>query len=278
MERIIQVVVYEKSTIIGRTVYTIRHMPNNLSNNLEQPTSARALRHSLKQAQASDTHLRLYLNLGQQLFEHGWGVNTAATLLHSLCSLLSAQHALLAIENSGKLIVFNQLGQTLPVGARIPMMGILAMMLKNPVRFALYENKGTQLWTHGDLSHHECLIPLALGQHGKGIIGFSGKRLTLEPAEIETLQAIAGLVGLAISQHQGPMRSEADQTILEALTPREREILALLPAGLSNNELGAKLGIAPGTAKIHVERILNKLGVKDRTQAAVKAVELGYKS
>lgn len=253
-------------------------MKNDLLDNLEQPTSARALRQSLKKIQANDTHMRTYLSLGQELFEHGWDINTASGLLRSICTLLSAQHALLAIENSGKLVVFNQIGQTLPVGARIPMMGILAMMLKNPVQFALYENKGTQLWTHGDANHHECLIPIALGKHGKGVIGFSGKILTLESAEIETLQALAGLIGLAISQHQGPVRSKGDQTILETLTPREREIFALLPSGLSNNELGTKLGIASGTVKIHVERILNKLGVKDRTQAAVKAVELGYKS
>ncbi len=253
-------------------------MSNDLLNHIEQPTSARALRESLKQTQANDTHLRLYLNLGQQLFEHGWSIGASSSLLHSLCSLLSAEHALLAIENSGKLVVFDQIGQTLPVGARIPMMGILAMMLKNPVQFALHENKGTQLWTHGDTTYHECLIPIALGKHGKGIIGLSGKKLTLKSAEIESLQAFAGLIGLAISQHQGPVRTVGDQTILETLTPREREIFALLPSGLSNNELGAKLGIAPGTAKIHVERILNKLGVKDRTQAAVKAVELGYKS
>lgn len=244
----------------------------------EQPISARALRQSLKQTQANDTHLRLYLNLGLQLFEQGWGTATSSSLLHALCTLLSAQHALLAVENSGKLIVFNQVGQTLPIGTRIPMMGILASMLKNPVQLNLYENKGTQLWTHGETNHHECLIPLALGKHGKGVIALSGKKLTLESAEIETLQALAGLIGLVLSQHQGPVRSEVDQTILEALTPREREIFALLPSGLSNNALGAKLGIAPGTAKIHVERILNKLGVKDRTQAAVKAVELGYRS
>lgn len=258
-------------------------MPNDILNHLkqpilEQPTSARALRESLKKTQASDAHLRLYLHLGQQLFEHGWSVTASDSLLHTLCSLLSAQHALLAIENSGKLVVYSQVGQTLPVGARIPMMGILAMMLKNPVQFALYENKGSQLWTHGDIQHHECLIPIALNRHGKGIIALSGKKLLLEAAEKETLQTFSGLIGLAISQHQGPVRSEGDQTILASLTPREREILALLPSGLSNNALGAKLGIAPGTAKIHVERILYKLGVKDRTQAAVKAVELGYKS
>ncbi len=254
------------------------HLTQNLPEGLAQPSSARALRQSLKETQAYDTHLRLYLQFGQQLFTQGWSVGTANSLLHSLCHLISAQHAVLAIENMGKLVIFTQIGQTLPVGARIPMMGILAQTLKNPVQFTVHENKNTALWTHADSTHHECLIPIALGQHGKGIIALSGKKLLLGHSEIEALHAVSGLTALAIAQHQGPVRTEADQSILATLTPREREILALLPSGLSNNELGLKLGIASGTAKIHVERVLNKLGVKDRTQAAVKAIELGYKS
>ncbi|HSF71035.1 MAG TPA: DNA-binding response regulator, partial [Methylotenera sp.] len=105
-------------------------MANDILNPFEQPTSARALRESLKQIQANDTHMRAYLSLGQALFDHGWDINTASELLRSICTLLSAQHALLAIESSGKLVVFDQTGQTLPVGARVPMMGILALMLK----------------------------------------------------------------------------------------------------------------------------------------------------
>jgi DNA-binding CsgD family transcriptional regulator len=253
-------------------------MANETKNNLKQPSSARAFRQSLRETESNESHLRLHLEFGQQLFMHGWNVNTAFSLLHSLCNLVSAQQAVLALENMGKLVIFAQIGQTLPVGARIPMMGILAQMLKNPVQFALYENKNTQLWTHLDPLHHECLIPIAIGQHAKGMIGLSGKKLTLSQVEKESLNAVAGLVALAIAQHQGVTRSESDQSILETLTPREREIFAMLPAGLSNKELGHKLGIASGTVKIHVERILNKLGVKDRTQAAVRAVELGYKS
>lgn len=259
-------------------MYTNRHMPNDLHSNTDYAGSARDLRNSLKQIQANDSHLRLYTQLGQQLFNHGWNPATAGALLQSLCSLLSAQHAVLAIENTGKLVIYSQLGQTLPAGARVPMLGILASMLKNPVHFAVHENKNTQLWTHSDAAMHECLIPLAIGKHAKGLIGLCGKKLTLSTPELEALNAIAGMAALAISQQQGPVRSEADQSILETLTPREREILALLPTGLSNIELGKKLGIAPGTAKIHVERVLYKLGVKDRTQAAVKAVELGYSS
>ncbi len=253
-------------------------MANEIKNNLKQPSSARAFRQSLRETESNESHLRLYLEFGQQLFMQGWNANTALSLLHSLCNLVSAQQAVLAIENMGKLVIYTQIGQTLPVGARIPMMGILAQMLKNPVQFALYENKNTQLWTHLDPLHHECLVPIALGQDAKGVIGLSGKKLTLGRMERDSLNAIAGIIALAISQHQGVARSESDQSILETLTPREREIFAMLPAGLSNKELGHKLGIASGTVKIHVERILNKLGVKDRTQAAVRAVELGYKS
>lgn len=259
-------------------MYTVRHMKTKLSQDESNQLSARALRASLQQSQASDAHLRLYHQLGQQLFSHGWQINTAQFLLHGLCNLLSAQHGLLAIEQSGKLVIFCQLGQTLPVGTRIPMMGVLAQMLKNPVQFTVHENKGSQLWTHSNDSLHDSVIPLALGQHGKGILAFSGQNLLLAAAERDALHALSGMLALAISQHQGPRQSEADLSVLATLTPREREILALLPAGLSNNELGIKLGIATGTAKIHVERVLNKLGVKDRTKAAVKAVELGYKA
>ena len=239
-------------------------------------TSARALKKSVQSMQAHDTHLRLFMSFGQLIYEQGWVLDTSIRLLQSICTLSSATHALIATENAGKLIIYNQIGQTLPIGTRIPMMGILASMLKNPVQFILHENKGSPLWTHNNADLNDCLIPIALAQQGKGVIALSGKKLTLGDAEVETLQALAGLVALAITHDQSPARSDADQSILETLTPREREIFALLPKGYSNNELGAKLGIAPGTAKIHVERVLSKLGVRDRTQAAVKAVEFGY--
>ena len=259
-------------------MYTEWHMQSQSIDPLNPPASARALRDSLKHSQANDAHLRIYLQFGQQLFNDGWQSHAALNLLQGLSGLLSAQHALLAIEQSGKLLVHCQIGLTMPIGSRIPMMGSLAMVLKNPVQFALHENRKPSLWTHGESDQHDCIVPIALGHHGQGIMAFSGKKLLLNPSEVDALQTFAGLLGLAMSQHQGPVRSEADLSVLATLTPREREILALLPAGLSNNELAAKLGIASGTAKIHVERVLNKLGVKDRTKAAVKAIELGYKS
>jgi DNA-binding NarL/FixJ family response regulator len=65
------------------------------------------------------------------------------------------------------------------------------------------------------------------------------------------------------------------QELVEPLSARELEILALVAAGASNKEIAAELFITEGTVKNHVTNILGKLGVRDRTQAALKAREMG---
>jgi len=59
------------------------------------------------------------------------------------------------------------------------------------------------------------------------------------------------------------------------LTGREREVLQLLARGRSNREVGEQLGISENTVRIHVSRILDKLGVTDRTQAVLLAIQRG---
>jgi DNA-binding NarL/FixJ family response regulator len=61
----------------------------------------------------------------------------------------------------------------------------------------------------------------------------------------------------------------------EPLTPREAEVLQLLASGQTNKQIAQTLVISKGTAKVHVERIIRKLEVSDRTQAAVHAIGLG---
>ena len=61
----------------------------------------------------------------------------------------------------------------------------------------------------------------------------------------------------------------------ERLTPRELEVLQLIAGGLSNKEIGARLSVSVATVKTHLEHILQKLQVSDRTQAAVQAVTRG---
>ena len=70
-------------------------------------------------------------------------------------------------------------------------------------------------------------------------------------------------------------RVRREQPLVEPLSPREMEVLALLAEGLSNQEIAERLTIARGTAKNHVGNILSKLDARDRTQAVLRAQEIG---
>jgi DNA-binding NarL/FixJ family response regulator len=63
--------------------------------------------------------------------------------------------------------------------------------------------------------------------------------------------------------------------VLEKLTPRELEVLTLIAAGLTNAEIGGKLGVAVGTVKTHVNALLTKIGARDRVQATIIAYDHG---
>jgi DNA-binding NarL/FixJ family response regulator len=64
---------------------------------------------------------------------------------------------------------------------------------------------------------------------------------------------------------------------LELLTEREREVVALVARGLSNDEVGEQLIMSPLTAKTHVSRAMTKLGLRDRAQLVVFAYETGLR-
>ena len=83
-----------------------------------------------------------------------------------------------------------------------------------------------------------------------------------------TSKLVAGLQGAA-------RHVEREAPAGQAISPREREILACLARGASNKEIARELALAESTVKIHVQNILRKLNLSSRVQAAVYAVEHG---
>ena len=99
-------------------------------------------------------------------------------------------------------------------------------------------------------------------------------------AAVRTVAGGEGLIAPAVTRRliaefaARPVRA-ADPSVLDALTRREREVLSCLGEGLSNAEIANRLDMAEATAKTHVSRLLGKLELRSRVQAAVLAQELG---
>ena len=86
---------------------------------------------------------------------------------------------------------------------------------------------------------------------------------------------VAAKVVAEFSRASSLLRATDAQALPEPLSEREIEVLRLVTSGLSNREIAQKLFISAGTAKTHIHHLCGKLGVRNRTEAAMKAKELG---
>ncbi|MFF0723961.1 response regulator [Streptomyces sp. NPDC004134] len=84
-----------------------------------------------------------------------------------------------------------------------------------------------------------------------------------------------GVTRRLISEFAARSKEPAAAAALDELTEREREVMALVGMGLSNDEIARRLVVSPLTAKTHVSRTMVKLGVRDRAQLVVQAYESG---
>jgi len=106
-----------------------------------------------------------------------------------------------------------------------------------------------------------------------------------EPAEllrgIRTVAAGESLLSPSVTRRvveafaAKPAPAAPRMSLLGELTEREREVVALVAAGLSNDEIASRLFISPATARTHVSRAMSKIGARDRAQVVVFAYETG---
>jgi len=109
-----------------------------------------------------------------------------------------------------------------------------------------------------------------------GAIGYLLKDTRADDLQQAIKAAAAGQVQLSPKVAARLFKEiRAPDTLREALSPRECEVLRLLAGGLTNKEMAQRLEVGEKTIKTHVSRILGKLGVQSRTQAALYASRIG---
>jgi two-component system OmpR family sensor kinase len=132
-------------------------------------------------------------------------------------------------------------------------------------------------------------VELVVNGERRGVLAV----VAAEPArfsarDLRFLEAVAGWIGLVTPRaelFEAHTREAFERGRLDAveelarLTPRQRDVATCIAEGLSNEELAERLGITPGTTANHIEHVLQRLGLRNRTQIAVWAVERGlYRS
>ena len=169
-------------------------------------------------------------------------------------------------------------GSLVGAGARFPLRAGLQPFLTWPCKAMVRESPSSNWLVYTASPGFEWLIPLVVDGQVTGLLGIAGHAdqgppIAADERMVDVLSAL--LTVPAVGPAKAGRRDALATQDLDQLTPREREILSLLPRGFSNARIAASLGIAPGTVKTHVERILGKLKLEDRAHAAARAVELG---
>jgi len=128
-----------------------------------------------------------------------------------------------------------------------------------------------------DIEPEELLQAVRVVARGDALLAPSVTRSLIAAFARQPAQAPAApaAVASAPGASSGDARAVARQVGLASLTDREREVVALVAAGLSNDEIAARLVVSPLTAKTHVSRSMTKLAARDRAQLVVIAYEHG---
>lgn len=242
---------------------------------MDNHLSAREYRAVTQDSQTASSQLQILHQITAQLNKVGAVESTMQKILELICSFTNTEHGFIATEMAGTYKIKASIGSALGVGIRVPASTITDISLS--ALSSIHQSKQVnRLWNTAQIQT-EWIIPIKIAMQVNGFIALaSSQQLTLfNEQEEQFLNTVATIIGLCATNTNSKVSQESMMSVA-LLTPREKEVFKLLPSGLTNAEIGEKLGIATGTAKIHVERILSKLALGDRTQAAVRANELGY--
>ena len=243
---------------------------------LPNSTSARALR---QQTQTDASFSRRW-SLVSTVSEALAGLERQTChdrILRYLAAELSIAHGLIAKHQAGRFEVLSSIGVSPPQATRLPMRGAVLATSRMPAKVLLIPTPQSSDWCVGRALAFELFVPLASAGQVAGLLALGSEMGGPNPTneDLHTLSVLGPILGASLTTPHiaRPRLNERDKKLISGLTARETEVLSLLPRGMTNAAIAEELGMATGTAKIHVERILRKLHLQDRAQAAAKAVE-----
>jgi two-component system, NarL family, response regulator DevR len=130
-----------------------------------------------------------------------------------------------------------------------------------------------------DDSDEPLLAAIEVGANGYLIKSAPGEEIILVIRGAAAGETVipAGIVTRALALFRKSTRQHEGQALLESLTPRERQILAMMTHGIDNRTVAERLQISYATVRTHVRSILAKLGVRSQLEAVAKAREWGFR-
>ncbi|MFQ3216752.1 response regulator transcription factor [Paraperlucidibaca sp.] len=201
----------------------------------------------------------------------------ASAICEQIYNQLNASSVALLRYASARLQLVAGVQLRYPDGTRLPCQGWISSLLRYPVQPLSRQGIEATWLARQSEADYEWIIPLVSRSQVMGLLVITGNEAMSVPSWQAPLSTLSVLLACAWAEPASSGRArlnERQRHELNLLTPREKEVMALLPQGMANARIAAALGISLGTVKTHIEHILSKLQLDDRAHAAARAVEL----